>query len=140
MAKMKVVGIDNFIEQLASVGKASEEMTKKMVRAGAIPIAKAIRANLRKNLQNAKHSTGDLEKSLGIAPVKKDKNGIINTKVGFTGYDRKGTPNPLKAAVMESGASNIKKRPFIRPAVNKAKNEAIEAMGKVFDEELNKLI
>ena len=40
---------------------------------------------------------------------------------------------------MESGSSKQKKRPFVRPAVNKTKKRAIEEMQKRLNEELKKI-
>ena len=60
---------------------------------------------------------------MGISPPLQDKNGNTNVKVGFAGYDRKGTPNALKARAMESGTSTQPKKPFLRPAINKMKRQ-----------------
>jgi len=40
---------------------------------------------------------------------------------------------------MESGSSKQKKRPFVRPAINRSKKKALEEMQKKYDEELKKL-
>lgn len=47
-------------------------------------------------------------------------------------------PNQLKARVMESGSSTIRKRPFVRPAVNAKRKEAEAAMERVINEEIKK--
>ena len=92
------------------------------------------------NLAGSERSSGALEASLGITPIQSDKDGFINAKVGFDGYDGKGVPNQLKARVMESGSSAVRKRPFVRPAVNATKKAAVEAMQQVIDEETKKIM
>ena len=88
---------------------------KDVVMAGAQPVADEIRKGLENNLAGSKYSKGDLLGSLGITPPGVDSQGNVNTKIGFDGYDSKGVANQLKARVMESGTSKIKKRPFVRP-------------------------
>lgn len=151
MAKMTIKGMDEYSLKLSKLGKASVEISKKVVMAGANPVANEIRKNLEANIRdpspvgknsnrmvkkNYGKSTGDLLNALGVAPPGVDRLGNTNTKIGFEGYDRKGVPNALKARAMESGTSRLKKRPFIRPAVNKTKKKAIEEMGKTLEEEI----
>ena len=93
-----------------------------------------------KNLTGSKYSTGDLEESLGVTPADIDNDGVINSKVGFHGYDRKGVPNVIKARAMESGTSTQRKRPFIRPAINKVKQKVEKAMEEIIDNEINKVV
>lgn len=148
---MRVNAGDAYARKLAKFGKDSGEIAKKVVMAGAAPIADEIRKNLVANLRDPAYvgygdgglfgtkttvTTGDLIESFGIAPPGVDKSGNTNTKIGFEGYDRKGVPNALKARAMESGTSTLKKRPFVRPAVNKMKGRAIEEMGKTLDAQI----
>ncbi len=141
MAKMQsIYGFTELEKQLSSLSQGSIEIGKKAVRKGAGILADHVRANLRKNLAGSEYSTGDLEESLGVTPAGVDKNGVINAKVGFDGYDRKGVPNQLKARAMESGTSRQRKRPFIRPAVNKAKQKVEKAMEQTIDEEISKIV
>jgi len=136
MARMTIKGLDEYALKLSKFGKDAPEIAKKVVMAGANPIADEIRKELEKNLAGSKYSTGDLLDSFGIAPPDIDSMGNTNTKIGFDGYDRKGVPNALKARAMESGTSTQPKRPFVRPAVNRVKKKAIEEMGKTLDIEL----
>ena len=134
MARMTIQGTDELELQLSKL--ADLDIAKDVVWAGAQPIADEIRKGLQKNLQGSKHSKGDLLDSLGIAPPDIDKNGNTNTKIGFTGYDSKGVANAVKARVMESGKSGQKKRPFIRPAINRSKDKALQAMQEKLDEKI----
>jgi HK97 gp10 family phage protein len=148
MAKMKINAGEAYSLKLSEFGKDAPEIAKKVVMAGANPIADEIRKNLIDNLRDPSYAgkgdkdykqnafTGDLLDSFGIAPPGTDKNGNTNTKIGFAGYDRKGVPNALKARAMESGTSQLRKRPFVRPAVNKMRGKAIEEMSSKLDEEM----
>jgi HK97 gp10 family phage protein len=139
MARMTIEGMDVLALQLSKLGTMSTEIAKDVVMAGAQPVADEIRKGLQKNLEGSKYSSGDLLDSLGIAAPDVDRNGNVNTKVGFSGYDRNGTPNILKARAMESGTSIQPKRPFVRPAVNRSKKKALEEMEKKFDEKVKNI-
>lgn len=136
MAKMAIRGIEEYAMKLSRLGADAPKIAKKVVMAGADPVADEIRRNLQKNLSGSQYSTGDLLDSFGVAPPDVDRSGNTNTKIGFEGYDRKGVPNALKARAMESGTSTQPKKPFVRPAVNKMKKKAIEEMGKTLDAEI----
>jgi HK97 gp10 family phage protein len=136
MAKMTVNAGADYALKLSRLGKDSAEIAKKVVMAGASPVANEIRKNLEANLAGSKHSNGDLIASFGVAPPDIDDRGNTNTKIGFEGYDSKGVANALKARAMESGTSTQKKKPFVRPAVNKMRGRAIDEMGKKLDEEI----
>ncbi|NDL68848.1 HK97-gp10 family putative phage morphogenesis protein [Anaerotalea alkaliphila] len=151
MAKMKFNAGDEYARKLDKFGKDAPEIAKKVVRAGANPVADEIRKNLVANLNDPAYAgkgdgglfggkrnrpTGELLDSFGVTRPMVDKNGNTNVKIGFGGYDSKGVPQALKARAMESGTSTLKKRPFVRPAVKKTKGIAVDAMGKELDEQL----
>ena len=154
LAKMTIKGLDEYAKMLDRMGRQAPEISKKAVYAGADMVANQIRKNLEQNIRDPSYvgknknkeyavkqrrSTGALEQSLGIAPITTDKNGNTNTKVGFSGYDNNHTPNVLKARAMESGTSTLRKRPFVRPAVNAVKKPAQQEMGAVIDKEIAKI-
>lgn len=112
----------------ASGIQADKEAAERILNAGLNIAADQVRAELER--VQSDEATGQLLESLGITPIKMDRDGNWNGKVGFDGYDRNGVPNQLKARVMESGTSKRKKRPFIRPAINKCRKSAEEAMIK----------
>lgn len=140
MARMVIKGLDEYALMLDKLGREGSEVSKKMVYAGAKVVADEIRGGLQWAIGESENSTGDLLDSLGITPIDVDNRGNTNTKVGFDGYDSKGTPNQLKARAMESGTSTQPKKPFVRPAINRSKGRAQEAMKKVFDEEIKKVM
>ena len=138
-----------------------DDTLERAVYAGSSIVADAIRANLEslptepyRFLQDGETFDGvpegqkrDLIGSFGLTPISRDKNGFINTKAGFEGYGSyptnaypNGVPNPLLARAVESGSSVRKKHPFVRPAVNATRKQAVEAMQEVIDAKIKKLM
>lgn len=139
MAKMTVSTGEEFLLKLSrlSAGMASG-IAKKAIYKGAGCVADEIKQQLHNTV--SEEATGDLEASIGITTMEQDANGDWNAKIGFDGYDRNGTPNQLKARVLESGSSTRQKHPFIRPAVNRAKPKAEALMEQVIKEETEKIM
>lgn len=135
----KFEGITEYLQSLRKLEKGGKGIVKMSVYDGAGLLADEIRARLEANIKHPDKSTGALIESMGIADMR-DKGGEISTKIGFYGYDDRGVPNHIKAAVMESGRTGVKKRPFIRPAVKAVKERAIDAMDKRLNEEIEKIM
>ena len=114
MAKMTVKGLDEYLRRLETLEQSkAEEIIEGAVEDGAGIVADKVRSNLSGVLSGT--STGALLGSLGITPVD-NRDGFINAKVGFDGRDSKGTPNALKASVLEYGSRRQPARPFMKPA------------------------
>ena len=114
MAKMAVKGLDEYLRRLETLEQSkAEEIIEEAVEDGADIVADKVRGNLNRVLSGT--STGALQGSLGITPVD-NRDGFINAKVGFDGRDSKGTPNALKASVLEYGSRRQPARPFMKPA------------------------
>ena len=126
--------IDKFIADLVKAADIQNDKSaaERILNAGLEVAEKQVRTELQR--VQSDEATGQLLNSLGTTPIKMDRNGNWNGKVGFHGYDKNGVPNQLKARVMESGTSKRKKRPFIRPALNKCRQAAEEAMIKAGEE------
>lgn len=138
MAKFKFEGIDKYTESLEKIGgKNARSILKYAVYPGAKVVADAIRGEIEAN-----HSRNyDLADSLTLA-VMRDDNGYINTKIGFAGYDRNGTPNAIKAAALESGTSNDRQPAthFISKTVKLVSERAISEMSKALDEKIGQIM
>lgn len=150
---------DEYALKLSKMVAKSDEIAKKALYSAADIVADEIKKNLVSNLRDPSYAgmgshgkskagawggkssvpSGDLEESFGITPISQDEDGNWNVKIGFDGYDRKGVPNQLKARAMESGTSTLRKRPFVRPAINATKKKAIAAMNEVIDQECKKI-
>ena len=85
--------------------------------------------------------SGDLADSLTLSTMRND-DGYINTKVMFAGYDRNGTANAIKAAVLESGRSDDRQHAthVISHAVKGSTERAISEMSKALDEKIDQLM
>ena len=162
MAKISFKGASVYFEKLQQMEQhfLKDSTIEKAVHAGAAVVADKIRSNLAalpeedfRKLQGReifhgipKDQKQDLLDGFGLAPVKRDKTGFVHTKAGFDGYGSfptaaypQGVPNQLTAAATESGSSVRQKMPFVRPAVNATRKEAIAAMEKAVDDELKKI-
>ena len=162
MPRIEVKGIGDYISMLNGVSKSTEEVLNKALYEGAGVMANEIKNNIEalsavtedynlnaykkgeKSKLSIKQKKGLLN-SLGIAPFDV-KNGVIDTHIGFDGYNDiktkkypKGQPNVMIARIVESGSSYFRKTPFIRKAVKSGKTKAEETMAKVIDDEINRL-
>ena len=169
MATLKVNAGGEWLTQITKLGTQTDAFCARAVRAAADIVADQIRANLENLTEDAHWSpshpeyyflsenekfTGippeqkkDLLDALGISPVKVDQNGTYNAKVGFEGYGSQptaaypqGIPNPMVARAVESGTSFRPRQPFVRPAVNKTKNEALAAMERVITQAVESVV
>lgn len=160
MAVIVFKDLEKYELQLSRLEKASEEIARAAVYAGAAIVADEIKkgieslpvvrgygtaANKLPGGVTAAQKQG-LRDGMGVAPMQ-NKNGYINTKIGFDGYNStftkeypQGQPNQLVARGVESGTSWKQKKPFIRPAVTRAKPRAEAKMAEVIDTEIEKLM
>lgn len=137
LARMTFMAGDEFALALSRLATQSDEIAKKAIYEGAKVVADKIKSNLEGVLSG--NESGDMLASFGVTPIGRDADGNWNAKIGFDGYDSKGVPNQLKARVLESGSSRQQKKPFVRPAVNATKGAAVEKMGQVINEEIQRL-
>lgn len=137
MAKL-TFNIQEFANKLYKLDSEYEAIAQKALAAGAAVMYNQMKENLHKVISDK--ATGDLEHSLGIAPVLVDKRGNYNTKIGFHGYDRKGTSNQLKARALDAGTFRQRPRPFQRPAARLAKQKATLAMIKVVNDAVKNIM
>lgn len=154
MAKAKIVGITDYLEQLEKIQENSSKVVGKMIYDGAGIVADEVRRRItmipkREVYETSigKHHTRgitDVERegllgSLGISKMRND-NGFFNVAIGFDGYNANeterypnGHPNSMVARSIESGTSWLSKTPFITPAVQATNGSVVRAMEKVFD-------
>lgn len=130
MAKVTFQGLNKYISEVQTLRDKSVPACKKSLYAMADVFADSIRAQV-----NLHRDTGDLANSLYIHEMQ-EANGNVTTYIAFAGYDRNGTPNPLKANVLESGTADgrIEKTHFFTNAVKAAKSAAEAAAVAAFDE------
>ena len=162
MATIKMQGMEAYLSELRKLGESTTPVCKAAVYAGAAVMANEIRQAI-KDLDRVtdaeamaawhekrpikicvKQKIGLLD-ALGIAPIT-NKYGVVSTAIGFDGYndiktDRwpQGQPNQLIARACESGSVAMLKQPFMRPAINRAKKRALEAMEQAADKKLKEI-
>lgn len=88
-----------------------------------------------------------LEKVFGITKMEKTADGFLNVKIGFDGYNDtktkrwpKGQPNQMIARAVESGTSFMRKNPFVKTGVAKARKKAMAIMKKKVQEGVEKIM
>lgn len=132
MAKMTFDGLYKYEQQLAELGQSVDRMAKYAIYPAAGEVIDALKAA-------TPVDTGDLRDSEVLTRFETTE-GAVYTAIAFTGYDRKGVPNVIKARVIESGSSTHPKRPFIRPTVNRMRQQVIDKIASGVDEYINNLM
>lgn len=143
MAKVTVKLPDDLLKKLSSLGSKTDQIARKALEAGGEVILKKTKANLisviGKDIKYESRSTGQLISALGLSPVKVDKNGNYNIKLGFDEYRRDGTSNAAIANIIEYGKHGQPAKPFLAPAKRQSNKEVNETMKRVIEEEIKKL-
>lgn len=140
---------------------SSDKPLEEAVEAGANVLADAIRHSMDQlpTEQFRRLSEGDrfedvplgqlleLQNHFGVTPVRRDKNGFVNAKIGWEGYNKyrtktypQGVPNALIAGAIESGSSVRNKHPFIRPAVKISTPRALKTMSDHIDADCQRVM
>lgn len=135
MAKISFPGLKEYELRLSRLGSKTKEIAGKAVYAGAGIVANEIKKGIAGLPARTGVTKQGLEEGFGISPLQ-NEDGYLNVKAGFDGYNKNGVPNVLMARVFENGTSRIPKRPFVRPAVNRAKKPAEAKMAEVIDAEI----
>lgn len=117
--------IDKLQKRLDEMGRKGATLENKALIAGAEVINKEI-------IRNAPERTGHAKKFLKVSKVSKEK-GIKVVKVGISKGDNS---EAFYLKFHEYGTSKMSARPFMRPAFEKKKKEALEATHRVIKEGL----
>lgn len=129
MATFKWDGGEEYVRKIQILHDKSDKLLKAAVYDGANIMANAIRSAIEQH-----SDTGDLASSMALVPIRND-GGFVNTKVNFADYDRKGVPNAIKAAALESGTSRGQpKLRVITKAANGVRLQCESAMSAKVDQ------
>lgn len=143
MAKGEVKLPEELLTRLSQLGKRSDEIAEKMLEAGGEVVLARVKSNLSgvigKDTKYPSESTGELERSLGLSPVKLSRDGNHNIKVGFSEPRSDGGSNAQIANIIEYGKHGQPAKPFLKPAKSASKAACIEAMKQAFEQEVSKL-
>lgn len=132
MAKFMAGGLYQYEKLLAELGQDVDKMAKYAVYPAAGQMLDALKAATPRD-------TGDLRDSEILTKFVTEE-GQVYTTIVFDGYDKNGVPNSLKARAIESGTSRMRKRPFIRPTVNRMKQQLIETINNGVNDYIEKLM
>lgn len=143
MAKMTPKMPDELIAKLTRLGGRTDEVCEKALKAGAEVAEKAVASNLSavigKDTKLKSQSTGQLEKALGISPVKVDGKGNYDIKIGFNEPRSDGESNAKIANILEYGKSNQPPRPFLKPAKSKSRKDIMSVMKETLEKEADNI-
>lgn len=137
--KVYTKGLEEMYEALAKVNTSKVTgLMKRAVYDAAGLTADNIRSSL--NASVSSEATGELARGLNINKISA-RNGNVYTSVGFDGYDKKGEPLPVIAAVLESGRSDQpgrRKTHFFSRAVSASRGPALAVAEETFLQGLEK--
>ena len=143
MAKVDVKMPEEFLLKLSRLGSNTDAVAEKVLEAGGEVVLTKVRSNLSSvvgsGTKYASRSTGELEASLGLSPVKADRDGNHNIKVGFAEPRSDGGSNAKLANILEYGKHGQPAKPFLKPAKSASRAECIHVMKQKLDEEVAKL-
>lgn len=138
---MKLTGTKEIAKALGKLPKELQRSAESAVlREGAKPIAKAAKSRV-------PVASGLLKKSIGsrVRTIKGETSARIGPRTGMkqtvTRNGRQVISDPNKYShLVEFGTSKTAAQPFIRPAVDSAGGEVIEAMAKGYEKHLTKVV
>ena len=143
MAKCTVKMPDELLEKLSRLGAESDAIAERVLEAGAEVVVSKVKSNLSAVIGSGvkfdSRTTGELERSLGVSPVKVDKNGNSNIKIGFTEPRSDGESNAKIATIIEYGKSGQPAKPFLKPAKSATKTACMNAMKQKLEQEVNNI-
>jgi HK97 gp10 family phage protein len=154
IAKLEIKLPTELISKTEKLADKTDAIIEKSLLAGGKVVLEKVRGNLRgvigKGTKNKSRSTGELLSSLGLSPVKVDRKGVHNAKIGFNEPRRqqsaaKGkrsystSTNAMLANVLEYGRQGQPPKPFLKPARSASRKACIEAMQNVINDEVQRL-
>lgn len=141
MAKIKAQMPDVLIAKLNRLGERTDKVCEKALKAGAEVAEKAISSNLSavigKGTKLPSRSTGQLQKALGVSPVKVDAKGNYDIKIGFSEPRSDGDSNAKIANILEYGKSGQPPKPFLKPAKSKSRKQIMKTISDTLEREMN---
>ena len=143
MAKCTVKLPEDLLSKLSKLGSESDAVAERVLKAGSDVVLAKVKSNLSAVIGSGvkfdKRSTGELERSLGVTPVKVDKEGNHNVKIGFSEPRSDGESNAKIATIIEYGKSGQPPKPFMKPAKSATRSACMSAMKRQLEEEVEKL-
>ncbi|MCL6557849.1 MAG: HK97 gp10 family phage protein [Firmicutes bacterium] len=143
MAKVEVKMPEEFLLRLSRLGERTDEIIPKELEAGGEIVLSKVKSNLQavtgSGTKYPSRTTGELASALGLSPVKQDRDGNHNIKVGFSEPRKGGESNAKIANIIEYGKSGQPAQPFLKPAKSASRRPCIEAMKAKLEQELGRI-
>lgn len=143
MAKVDVKLPEDFLLKLSRLGNKTDEICEKALEAGGEVVLSRVKENLASVIGSGtkydSRSTGELEQSLGLSPVKQDRDGNHNIKIGFSEPRSDGGSNAKIANILEYGKHGQPAKPFLKPARSASRKACVSAMQQTLEQEVAKL-
>ena len=143
MAKADFKLPDEFLTKLSRLGKDTDAVAEKVLEAGGKVVLAKVKSNLSSVIGSGtkydSRSTGKLAQSLGLSPVKLNREGNHDIKIGFSEPRSDGGSNAKLANILEYGKHGQPAKPFLKPAKSASKAECIRVMAQTLKEEVEKL-
>lgn len=153
------VDVEEFSTMLENMSTATDGLAKRAIYEGAKVVVQEVKSQIEgipedtfRHLTNGdrfeyvtdREKKGLLE-GLGITKMEGDPIKGWNAKIGFDGYAEgtmkskrypKGRPNAMLARALETGTTVNAKYPFMRRAINRSREKAIQAMERQINEDI----
>ena len=145
MAKMEIVFPTGFLEKVNALESRLQPVVEDTLEAGAEVVLRCMKERFAGQIgfggekYKKNRSTGELVRALGVSPVKVNRNGDYDVKVGFAEPRRDGGVNALLANVLEHGKPGQPPRPILKPTRSAARKPAVAAMREAFERGVEKL-
>ena len=154
LARAEIKMPEEFLSKVSRLGDQTDTIIEKALQAGGKVVLDKVRSNLLsvvgKKTKIESRSTGELAGALGLSPVKIDRKGVHNAKVGFNEPRRKQCTakgkrsyytitNAMLATVLEYGKHGQPAKPFLKPAKAASRKPCQEEMRRTLEEEIEKL-
>ena len=142
MAKVDIKMPEDFLLQLSGLGKDFDGIAERVLEAGGEivleQVKRCLEAVVGSDTKYPSRTTGELAESLGLSPVKIDRSGNHNVKIGFSEPRQDGGSNAKIANIIEYGKHGQPAKPFLKPAKSASRSAAIAAMQRKLEEEMKK--
>ncbi len=142
MAKVDIKMPEDFLLRLSGLGKDFDSIAERVLEAGGEIVLQQVKRHLEavvgSDTKYPSRSKGDLAESLGLSPVKMDRSGNHNVKIGFSEPRADGGSNAKIANIIEYGKHGQPAKPFLKPAKSASRSAAIAAMQRKLEEEMQK--
>ena len=143
MAKCDMKMPEDFLLKISKLGSNFDRVADTVLQAGGEVVLKKVKSNLSsvigRGTKYKSRATGELAQSLGLSPVKLNREGNHDIKIGFSEPRSDGGSNAKIANILEYGKHGQPAKPFLKPAKSAAKAECIRVMEQTLKEEVEKL-